>query len=185
MNKRSHGEGSISKRANGSWLGQVTIDGKRVSKTFRIRKDAQEWVSITTNYVKSLKKDEERPEKKIDEIISFNSRYRNLIDERKNEINKRSKLNRHHISEHEYNTMLARQEGKCAICHKELEKPNIDHDHLTGSVRELLCRSCNFALGFVGDSPVLAVGLAKYLIKHNARGIDWKSFFSLGLFGNA
>ena len=52
MNKRSHGEGSISKRANGSWLGQVTIDGKRVSKTFRIRKDAQDWINSTTRQVK-------------------------------------------------------------------------------------------------------------------------------------
>lgn len=52
MNKRSHGEGSISKRSNGSWLAQVTIDGKRVSKTFRIRRDAQEWLNSMTKQVK-------------------------------------------------------------------------------------------------------------------------------------
>lgn len=51
MSKRSHGEGSISKRINGTWLAQLTIEGKRKSKTFRIKKDAQEWLSIISGQV--------------------------------------------------------------------------------------------------------------------------------------
>jgi integrase len=52
MNKRSHGEGSLSHRSNGTWLAQVSIEGKRVSKTFRLRKDAQEWLTNTTGQVR-------------------------------------------------------------------------------------------------------------------------------------
>jgi len=52
MGKRSHGEGSISKRNNGTWLAQVSIEGRRVSKTFKTRKEALEWVTATTRQVK-------------------------------------------------------------------------------------------------------------------------------------
>lgn len=52
MAKRSHGEGSLSKRKNGTYLAQVTIEGKRVSKTFGTRKEAQKWITTTTGQVK-------------------------------------------------------------------------------------------------------------------------------------
>lgn len=52
MNKRSHGEGSLSKRPNGSWLAQVSIEGKRISRTFRVRKEAQEWLNNTVGQVR-------------------------------------------------------------------------------------------------------------------------------------
>ena len=52
MSKRSHGEGSISHRSNGTWLAQVSIEGKRVSHTFKLRKDAQDWLTNTTRQVK-------------------------------------------------------------------------------------------------------------------------------------
>lgn len=49
---RSRNEGSISKRANGSYLAQVSIDGKRVSKVYKTKKEAQEWVTTMTGQVK-------------------------------------------------------------------------------------------------------------------------------------
>ena len=52
MNKRSHGEGSLNKRANGTYLAQVSIEGKRVSKTFKVRKEAQEWINTITGQVR-------------------------------------------------------------------------------------------------------------------------------------
>lgn len=52
MAKRSHGEGSLTKRANGSYLAQVSIEGKRVSKTFRLRKEAQEWINTLNQQVR-------------------------------------------------------------------------------------------------------------------------------------
>jgi hypothetical protein len=44
------------------------------------------------------------------------------------------------------------QDRRCAICRRagELE---IDHCHLTGRVRGLLCRTCNLLLGLIRDDP--------------------------------
>lgn len=51
----------------------------------------------------------------------------------------------------DYNEMFSNQLGMCAIC--KTDKPagnrfHVDHDHLTGKVRKLLCSRCNGALGW-------------------------------------
>lgn len=50
-----------------------------------------------------------------------------------------------------YQHLLASQDGRCAICGQE---PNgtplhVDHDHVTGKVRGLLCVRCNVVLGLL------------------------------------
>ncbi len=45
------------------------------------------------------------------------------------------------------NEMLIKQDYKCAICDEMLNgKGDIDHDHETGKVRGILCRTCNLKL---------------------------------------
>ena len=43
------------------------------------------------------------------------------------------------------------QAGRCALCDRRFDgvsmRPNVDHDHLTGMVRGLLCHRCNLRLG--------------------------------------
>ncbi len=51
----------------------------------------------------------------------------------------------------EYEELLARQEGLCAICKRLLQHPNIDHNHAIGVIRGILCTSCNGLLGKYGD----------------------------------
>lgn len=72
--------------------------------------------------------------------------------------------------------MLQDQKGLCGICSREitLEKSfgsktsaYVDHDHITGKVRELLCHRCNSLLGVVENKEWLNKALA-YLEKHNA-----------------
>ena len=44
------------------------------------------------------------------------------------------------------------QNGGCAICRTKFESKfdfNVDHDHLSGKVRGLLCRRCNTELGWI------------------------------------
>ena len=77
----------------------------------------------------------------------------------------------------EYDDFLARitlQAGKCAICniiptkgHGIESKLHVDHDHVTGEVRGLLCQSCNQAMGFMKDSVQTLKSAIKYLEKHN------------------
>jgi hypothetical protein len=52
--------------------------------------------------------------------------------------------------------MYEEQEGLCALCGKaeiattregNLKRLGVDHNHITGRVRGLLCTNCNMALG--------------------------------------
>lgn len=55
-----------------------------------------------------------------------------------------------------YNQMLADQAGVCAICKlppPELRRLHLDHDHVTGKARGLLCAKCNSMLTHFGDRP--------------------------------
>lgn len=66
------------------------------------------------------------------------------------------RLNRYGITEEEYNDTLNAQEHKCAIpgCNKkatEKRKLAIDHDHVTGEVRGLLCYKCNRDMVVIDD----------------------------------
>lgn len=64
------------------------------------------------------------------------------------------------ISYDYYNAVNERQKGLCAICGNPETavasgKPitlAVDHCHRTGEIRQLLCRSCNSALGHFGDN---------------------------------
>lgn len=76
------------------------------------------------------------------------------------------------ITEEEFNSMLERQEGKCAICGTTdwgKPSPSIDHDHKTGKVRALLCNRCNRVLGLAEDSPELLSMMSDYLKKYGTR----------------
>lgn len=55
--------------------------------------------------------------------------------------------------------------GKCDICGSS-DRWAIDHDHKTGSVRGILCRSHNLGLGMIGDTIDDVKNLLKYLENH-------------------
>jgi Recombination endonuclease VII len=62
--------------------------------------------------------------------------------------------------------MLARQDGKCAICKCEFtHTPFVDHCHITGKVRRLLCRDCNTGLGRFKDDPHRLLAALQYLLE--------------------
>jgi len=74
----------------------------------------------------------------------------------------------------EFEAMSAAQDGKCAICrsletttHKgRLRRLSVDHDHMTGAIRALLCFACNTGLGsFEYDGNVLEAAIT-YLEAH-------------------
>ena len=76
------------------------------------------------------------------------------------------------ITLEEYETLYLSQQGKCACC--GIEKPNtginglvVDHCHITGKVRELLCTQCNTALGLLKEDEFIIDSLLDYVRKHN------------------
>lgn len=52
------------------------------------------------------------------------------------------------ISESELNAMKLSQNNRCAICGERSDRLFIDHDHITGKIRSLLCPTCNTFLGW-------------------------------------
>ena len=78
----------------------------------------------------------------------------------------------------EYNTLLEKQNNRCAICESTDPKGRksgrgggvdvfyVDHDHKTGNVRGLLCNICNRTMGYVGENSNVLEEMIKYLQKH-------------------
>ncbi len=69
-----------------------------------------------------------------------------------------------------YSQMFEKQKGACAICGTTTD-PNersfaIDHDHVTGKIRGLLCTFCNTAIGLFKDDTALLLNAIDYLEKH-------------------
>src|SRR6185437_9382788 len=64
----------------------------------------------------------------------------------------------------EYKNMLSRQNWACAICERKFGDmiPNVDHNHKTGKVRELLCFNCNTGLGNLKDDPKIVYKALNY-----------------------
>jgi hypothetical protein len=72
----------------------------------------------------------------------------------------------HGISEDEVRSMLETQHGLCAICEDPIDmRANVDHDHVTETIRGLLCARCNKGLGLFRDCADFLEKAAAYLRK--------------------
>ncbi len=76
------------------------------------------------------------------------------------------------ISLEEFQLLRAAQLDKCAICKQpetakanngEVRALSIDHDHVTGKVRGLLCHKCNMAIGHFEDDVQRLQNTIQYL----------------------
>lgn len=88
---------------------------------------------------------------------------------------KNYKLSKYYgISLDEYNDMYKQQDGKCYICGKNMsgKEIKVDHDHITGKVRKLLCHNCNTSLGLLNENPDLFRKCEEYLKEHNCGNIS-------------
>jgi hypothetical protein len=78
------------------------------------------------------------------------------------------------LSLEKYLEMYERQIGVCAICNSPIRLYStgeeskhgtacVDHNHITGEIRSLLCFPCNLAIGNIKESPETADKIAYYL----------------------
>lgn len=88
----------------------------------------------------------------------------------------RRNLAKYGLTLEDYNELLQRQGGHCATCDRTPEENEgrgkaagksimlaVDHNHVTGEVRGLLCWWCNLALGYLQDDPDRAERIVDYL----------------------
>lgn len=91
-------------------------------------------------------------------------------------LEKKREVRKYGISYEQYLMMLETQGSKCAIstCSTldgdNKRKLHIDHCHVTGKVRALLCSHCNTVLGKVKESLEHLDALKAYLISHRSKG---------------
>ena len=79
------------------------------------------------------------------------------------------------ITIEEYDTMFEIQGGACLICgcpetasrNGKTKNLAVDHNHITGKIRGLLCQKCNQALGLLSENPVVIKSLLEYIIKND------------------
>lgn len=104
-----------------------------------------------------------------------NNAYKNLTSEQRDELyfKKHSKrvLKKYALTLEEYNTMLEAQNHSCAICHcaqkmAQTTKMYVDHSHITGKVRGLLCHKCNTGIGMLNDDLKTIENAVAYLKKY-------------------
>lgn len=73
----------------------------------------------------------------------------------------------------EYERMFKEQNGCCLICNTHISEINskhkknlcVDHCHISGKIRGLLCDSCNRGLGLFKDNILILNNAIKYLSK--------------------
>ena len=73
-----------------------------------------------------------------------------------------TRLKKYAITEDHFSDLLKTQGGVCAICGDKNPRC-VDHNHVTGKVRGLLCMPCNFSIGTMQDSPERLRKAASYL----------------------
>jgi hypothetical protein len=69
---------------------------------------------------------------------------------------------RYGITSADVDAMIAAQGGVCALC-GERKPEHVDHDHVTGRVRGVLCFCCNQGLGNFRDRPDILRTAITYL----------------------
>lgn len=70
---------------------------------------------------------------------------------------------------------LAEQDGVCAICRNPpsaTRQLSVDHDHVTGQPRGLLCNRCNPMLGYARDDIAVLQAAIEYLKRYSGQNYE-------------
>lgn len=67
----------------------------------------------------------------------------------------------------ECKAIIDKAKGVCQCCRLPYAKPNIDHCHKTGKIRDVLCTRCNSALGIIQENTTTLRRMIEYIEKHS------------------
>lgn len=113
-----------------------------------------------------IKRYEKDPEGQRARSQEYRKRIRETNPEKLFISNRKTKLKRaYNISLEDYDNLVMMQNNSCKICGKEPSTKllAVDHSHMTGKVRGLLCGNCNTALGLIKDNTELLSKMITYL----------------------
>lgn len=116
-------------------------------------------------------------------VLARRAQRRKYYHENKARCQAQVRKRRYGIASQEYDGKYEAQGGCCAIC--GVRQSNIkqalaiDHNHVTGGVRDLLCGNCNRGIGLLQDSAELCLRAAEYLQRHERH--QWRGYY--GAFG--
>lgn len=127
---------------------------KEYQKRFRKTQHRKEYLK---NYHKSHR----------EKLINYYKQYR--INHKK-ETTDWHLLKTYGLTYKEKELMIANQNYKCLSCGSDLKKISpknihIDHDHISGKIRGILCNTCNMCLGLLEENPDKIKLLMEYAIK--------------------
>ena len=104
----------------------------------------------------------------------FHKRFKNGVDRFRN----------YGITADQFDAMVVDQHGCCAICKQlpsqrwharsrgQYRSLHVDHDHITGRVRGLLCGFCNLTLGHLEKNAPHFSEMLSYIERHNMFAVD-------------
>ncbi len=115
------------------------------------------------------------PERHRKESLAYYYRNKERLREKKKLYAQNGgNLRRYNLSLDSYKLLFKQQGGVCAICGNAetvklrgvIKKLAVDHNHITGKVRGLLCNHCNRGLGCMKDDVLIFKNAIKYLKKY-------------------
>lgn len=137
-----------------------------------VKVKSREWRQKNSDLVNErIREDRKKdPEKYRD--WERDKRSKNLLRYQEMEV-----VQKHNITYEEYKWMFDAQGGKCYICDKVETKKSrttgqvcrlaLDHNHVTGKIRKLLCHNCNIVVGHCKESIEFLKKTIEYLEKHH------------------
>ena len=132
-------------------------------------------VSICKECSKNIRNS--RTPEQIEKTRQYHRLYSRIVKDKKkyNASSRDRRLRRlYRLCKDDYDSMLKAQNGRCAICYRaptESKKLSVDHCHLTGDPRGLLCRKCNSAIGMLGDDAARVANASYYLLNNIKRDV--------------
>lgn len=139
-------------------------------------------MSINVGVLTDIEKAEKRRKQRAEATARYQLKHPDRVKvSQKNTYKKRGRSkaleDRYGLTVQEYDELLLRQNGHCALCPATTFMPDreerlaVDHDHVSKKVRGLLCQACNLMLGYAKDLPERLEEGASYLRRHNNEGV--------------